>query len=163
MLVFSPILVPLLTALFAVLLKRNQRIQHWLSIAGAAAFLFCAVRLVHKVVQSGTVSVALGDWPLPYSIELVADGLSTAMVLVTAILGLGVLVYQISTPDPAGESSMLHPLVQGLLAAVSGTILTADLFNLYVWFEFILITVLGLLVIGGGGCATRKQLSSILR
>jgi multicomponent Na+:H+ antiporter subunit D len=150
MLVLSPILVPLLTALIAVLLKRHHRMQHWLSMGGAAALLFCALQLVDEVGRSGAVSVALGDWPLPYAIELVADRLSAVMVLVTAVLGLGVLVYQMSTPDPSGESSMLHPLVQGLLAAVSGTILTADLFNLYVWFEFILITVLGLLVIGGG-------------
>ena len=96
------------------------------------------------------MSVALGDWVLPYGIELMADRLSAVMVLVTAGLGLGVLVYQMSAAESAAEPSMLHPLIHGLLAAVGGTLLTADLFNLYVWFELMLIAVLGLLVIGGG-------------
>ena len=150
MLVLSPILVPLLTAILAVMLQHHQRSQQWLSIAGAAAFLLCALWLMDEVGSSGAVSVALGGWSLPYGIELVADGLSAVMVLITAGLGLGVLVYQMSCAEPAGESTVLHPQVHGLLAAVSGTLLTADLFNLYVWFELMLITVLGLLVVGGG-------------
>ncbi len=150
MLVLSPILVPLLTATLAVMLQRHQRLQQWLSIGGAAALLVCALSLMSEVGGGRTVSVALGDWALPYAIELVADRLSAVMVLVTAGLGLGVLVYQMSGADSAGESRMLHPLVHGLLAAVGGTLLTADLFNLYVWFELMLIAVLGLLVIGGG-------------
>jgi multicomponent Na+:H+ antiporter subunit D len=150
MLVLSPILVPLLTAILAVILRHHQRSQQWLSIAGAATLLLCALGLMDEVGSGGAVSVALGDWSPPYGIELVADGLSAVMVLITAGLGLGVLVYQMSATEPADESGMLHPLVHGLLAAVSGVLLTADLFNLYVWFELMLITVLGLLVVGGG-------------
>jgi multicomponent Na+:H+ antiporter subunit D len=150
MLVLSPVLVPLLTAILAVMLQRHQRLQQWLSMTGAAALLFFALWLMDEVGGSGAVSVALGDWALPYAIELVADRLSAVMVLVTAGLGLGVLVYQMSSADAADDSGMLHPLVHGLLAAVGGTLLTADLFNLYVWFELMLITVLGLLVVGGG-------------
>jgi multicomponent Na+:H+ antiporter subunit D len=150
MLVLSPLLVPLLTAVITVMLQRHQRMQQGVSIAGAAILLLCALLLVQQVDGNGRISVALGNWPLPFAIELVADRLSALMVVITAILGLGVLVYQTSIAVAADESAMLHPLLHGLLAAVGGSVLTADLFNLYVWFELMLITVLGLLVVHGG-------------
>ncbi|MGD2054497.1 MAG: proton-conducting transporter membrane subunit [Gammaproteobacteria bacterium] len=150
MLVLSPLLVPLFTAVITVLLQRHQRIQQVFSIAGAAMLLLCSLLLVQQVDGEGRISVALGDWPLPFAIELVADRLSALMVVITAVLGLGVLVYQTSIGVAADESAMLHPLLHGLLAAVGGSLLTADLFNLYVWFELMLITVLGLLVLHDG-------------
>jgi multicomponent Na+:H+ antiporter subunit D len=150
MLVLSPLLVPLLTAVVTVILQRHQRVQQGFSIAGAAILLLCALWLMQDTGSNGRISVALGNWPLPFAIELVADRLSALMVVITAVLGLGVLVYQTSIADTAGEHAMLHPLLHGLLAAVGGALLTADLFNLYVWFELILITVLGLLVVHDG-------------
>ena len=147
MLAVSPILVPLITAVLAVLLHRQPRAQQAVSIAGAALLLICAFLLIGDVGTYGTVSVAMGSWPLPFAIEIVADRLSIIMVLVTAVLGLGVLVYQLGSPEAQTASDMMHPLIHGLLAAVCGTVLTADLFNLYVWFELMLITVLGLLVV----------------
>jgi multicomponent Na+:H+ antiporter subunit D len=150
MLVLSPLLVPLLTAVVTVMLHRHQRIQQVSSIAGAVLLLLCALWLMQEVVSSGRISVALGDWPLPFAIEFVADRLSAVMVVIAAVLGLGVLVYQTVIAVPAGDSAMMHPLLHGLLAAVGGSVLTADLFNLYVWFELMLITVLGLLTLHDG-------------
>jgi multicomponent Na+:H+ antiporter subunit D len=150
MLVLSPLLVPLFTAVITVLLQRHQRIQQGFSIAGAAMLLLCALWLMQDVDSNGRISVALGNWPLPFAIELVADRLSALMVVITGLLGLSVLVYQTSIGVAADESAMLHPLLHGLLAAVAGALLTADLFNLYVWFELMLITVLGLLVLHDG-------------
>jgi multicomponent Na+:H+ antiporter subunit D len=150
MLVLSPLLLPVFTAVVTVVLQRHQRMQQWFSIAGAAALLLCALWLMLEVNSNGRISVALGNWPLPFAIELVADRLSALMVVITAVLGLSVLVYQTSIAVPAGESALLHPLLHGLLAAVGGAVLTADLFNLYVWFELMLITVLGLLVVHNG-------------
>ena len=150
MLVLSPLLVPLFTAVVTVLLQRHQRAQQGFSIAGAAALLLCALWLMQEVSSGGRIQLALGNWLLPFAIGFVADRLSALMVVITAVLGLGVLVYQTSIAQPAGESALLHPLLHGLLAAVGGAVLTADLFNLYVWFELMLITVLGLLVMHDG-------------
>ena len=150
MLVVSPVLVPLIAAVLTVLLHRHLRAQQLASIAGAVVLLICALLLIKDISVAGSVSVAMGSWPLPFAIEFVADRLSVIMVLVTAVLGLGVLVYQLGSPESTTASEMTHPLVHGLLAAVCGTVLTADLFNLYVWFELMLITVLGLLVVHDG-------------
>ena len=148
MLVVSPVLVPLVTAVLTVLLHRQPRVQQAASIAGAAALLVCALWLIETISADGVVAVAMGSWPLPFAIELVADRLSVIMVLVTAVLGLGVLVYQCGSQESMHASDMLHPLVHGLLAAVCGTVLTADLFNLYVWFEVLLISSFVLITFG---------------
>ena len=148
--VISLVLVPLLVSVLTLLLHRQPRLQHSVSIAGALILLINALWLLSIVVRQDSISVAMGNWPLPYAIEFVADRLSAIMVLITAALGLGVLVYGKGMPESADASPMTLPLVHGLLAAVCGTVLTADLFNLYVWFELMLITVLGLLIVHGG-------------
>ena len=150
MLVLSPLLVPLATALLIALLHRQPvRVRRTVSLAGALLLAFCAGALLIAVEQTGRLSLAVGGWPLPYAIELAADRLSAALVFITAVLGVAVLLYQTSRADSAPETPTLHPLLHGLLAAVGAAFVTADLFNLYVWFELMLIAVLGLLVHGG--------------
>ena len=149
MLVLLPLLIPLSTALLTALLHRQTWGRHAVSLVGAGLLLISATVLLVEVDRLGRLSVALGGWPLPYAIEFAADRLSAAMVWISAVLGLAVLFYQASAADPAPETPILHPLIHGLLAAVSAAFLTADLFNLYVWFELMLIAALGLLVHGG--------------
>ena len=149
MLVLSPLLVPLLTALLTALLARQPVLRRGVSLLGAAALLGCAILLLLEVAQGGRQSVALGNWPLPYAIEFAADALSAALVLVAAILGAGVVLATLRWGETAEAGAGLHPLLHGLLAATGAVFLAADLFNLYVWFELMLISVLGLLVLGG--------------
>lgn len=148
MLILGPLLIPLLTAVLTAMLARHGRAQAAVSLLGAGALSLSAVLLLGAVTQSGRLSVALGNWPLPFGIELASDALSAVLVLVTALLGLVVLLYQTGWRESAGLPG-LHPLVHGLLAATVAVFLAADLFNLYVWFELMLIAVLGLLVQGG--------------
>ncbi len=153
------LLVPLVTAMVAAMLMSMPRTQLWVSMAGSVLLLAWATRLVVAAARTGGLSVAVGDWPLPYGIELLADPMSAALILVTALLGLVVLIYQQSSPDPAAGSAMFHPLVHGLLAAVTGVFLAADLFNLYVWLELMFIAILGLMALG----ATRVQLEATFK
>jgi multicomponent Na+:H+ antiporter subunit D len=149
MLVLSPLLVPLLTALLTALLAKHSALRKGVSLLGAIVLLLCAFLLFVEVTQNGRQSVVLGNWPLPYAIELAADLLSAALVLITALLGTAVLLYELRWNETATAGPGLHPLLHALLASVGAVFLAADLFNLYVWFELMLITVLGLLVLGG--------------
>lgn len=142
MLLLLPILIPLAAALLAALLP--ARGQQWVGVAAALAQLLAAGALLAALPEGGRLSLMLGNWPAPYGIELAADTLSAALVLVSALLGLAVMLHSIGRDDAQGSAAM--PLMLGLLASVAAVFLAADLFNLYVWFELMLITTLGLLV-----------------
>ncbi len=149
MLVLSPLLVPLLTAVLTALLTGHAVARARVSLLGAMVLLVCAAMLLVDVMQNGRQSVALGNWPLPFAIEFAADKLSAMLVLIAALLGASVLLYQLGWGETGMDGPGLHPLLHGLLAATAAVFLAADLFNLYVWFELMLISVLGLLVLGG--------------
>lgn len=147
MLLLLPILIPLAGALLAALLPSHGRSRPALGAATALAQLIAAGMLLSGLPEDGGLSLMLGNWPQPYGIQLVADTLSAALVLVSALLGLAVMLYSIGRDDAQGSAAT--PLMLGLLASVAAVFLAADLFNLYVWFELMLIATLGLLVGAG--------------
>ena len=155
MLVLSPLLVPLITALLCALLGKTRRWQQAVSLIGALTLAACAVLLIVEVGESGRQSINLGNWPLPFGIEFAADRLSAAMLALAALmLCLCLLSLIAHDRGRAAESTThlptLHPLLHGLAAGAGAAFVTADLFNLYVWFELSLICALGLLAVGGG-------------
>jgi multicomponent Na+:H+ antiporter subunit D len=149
LLVALPILVPLTTAALAFAAWRSPRVQAVLSLAGGAGLLASTVALVVAVHRRGILSVQAGDWPAPVGITLVADGLGSLMALLAGIIGVAVLVASLDDVDRGRKAYGYHPLVHVLLAGVCGAFLTGDLFNLYVWFEVLLIASFVLLTLGG--------------
>lgn len=141
-----PLLVPLVTAGLTVLVSGRARAQQAVSLLGALAFLAAALA---QMGGGEPARVTFGDWPAPYGIQFRLDGLSRALVLVTALLGLASLVYMLSEADSRPRQPLVLPLLHGLLAGVAGAFSTDDLFNLYVWFEVMLICALGLIALDG--------------
>ena len=150
LLAVTPVLVPLLTAALTALASGRAGLQKALSFAGALALLGCGLALVGAAGSGTPAQSAFGGWALPFGIGFYIDRLGAAMVLITAIMGLTSLVFLESDADPGHASPLRLPLIHGLLAGVGGAFATADLFNLYVWFEVMLICSLGLLAMGGG-------------
>ncbi|MBB5747671.1 monovalent cation/H+ antiporter subunit D [Brevundimonas variabilis] len=131
-------------------------LRHHLALSRLAALGSCivmviiAVMLVHEA-NGGTIqSYALGNWRAPFGIVLVLDRLSAMMVLLTAVLALIVLVYAISTGKDR-QGWHFHPLFQFQMLGLNGAFLTGDLFNLFVFFEVLLIASYGLMLHGQGG------------
>ena len=145
-LVAAPLLVPLVTALLCALMQRQAR---WLSLAGSVAMFAAALALFLQVQADGTQTMAFGGWQAPFGIAFVADPLGASMALITALMGLACIIFQFSGVDSAPESPTLYPLLHALLAGVAGAFLTGDIFNLYVWFELMLVAAVGLLALGG--------------
>lgn len=145
----SPVLVPLTTALLAALASERPRLQSAVSYAGIALFVACAAALVALAQAGIEVRVGFGNWPAPFGIEFAIDRVGAALVLITALMGAVTLLFLASDADAPPHRPLMLPLVHGLLAGVGGSFATADLFNLYVWFEVILICSVGLLAIGG--------------
>jgi multicomponent Na+:H+ antiporter subunit D len=150
-----PLLIPLLTALATALAMARPRLQRIIGLVGNLALLLAALGLLQAVMAEGRLRLVLGGWPTPFGIELVADPLSASLVLVAALLALAVRIY--ASGQPSGPAALL-PLEQGLLAAALAICLAGDLFNLYVWFELMLICLLGLLALNGGQRASEASL-----
>ena len=145
-----PIVLPAMLAAFMVLAARyHLLIQRVLSVAGTMGLLALALGLFWQA-SDGTVSLyQLGNWAAPFGIVLVADRLSTLMVLLTCVLAVPVLLYAIGSGwDNRGRH--FHPLFQFQLMGILGAFLTGDAFNLFVFFEVLLIASYGLMIHAGG-------------
>ncbi|MEE2861987.1 MAG: Na+/H+ antiporter subunit D [Pseudomonadota bacterium] len=143
-----PIVIPLMTAVVSYLF-RNSRAGRWISVAGTAALLLASLLLMAEVLDRGVVAAQMSNWDAPFGITLAADLLGAVMVVITAITGLATVIYSLSDSPERLERMGFHALLQILLMGVCGAFLTGDLFNLYVWFEVMLIASFGLLVLGG--------------
>ncbi|SEA67199.1 proton-conducting transporter membrane subunit [Rubrimonas cliftonensis] len=146
---FLPLMIPFAAAALAVLGPRAGFEARWISVGGSALHLAAAINLAVVVAGEGVVAAQMGGWAAPVGVTLAADALAAIMVLAVAFMGLAVAVYALADIDRRRASAHWHALYQLLLAGASGAFLTGDLFNLYVWFEVMLIASFGLLVIGG--------------
>ncbi len=143
-----PLVTPFVTAVLAFLL-RHQPAGRWIPVIGSVLGLGFAGLLFAQVLEHGVVAGQMGGWPAPFGITLAADLLSAIMVLLTAIVGLAVAMYGLGEADEELVRLGYHAITQVLIAGVTGAFLTGDLFNLYVWFEVMLIASFGLLILGG--------------
>ena len=133
-----PILVPALTASLLLILRRAPAAMSRVVNVIATLCLFAVALAVFVRAEAGVPLVyALGDWPAPFGIVLVADRLSAFMLLLTALLAVPVLLYAVQGWDTKGK--FFHALFQFQLMGLNGAFLTGDLFNLFVFFEILLI------------------------
>lgn len=148
-LLFMPLVVPLLTAVAGILAWKRFDLQRLFNLCGSAALLASGIALLSTVRTAGVLSVQAGAWAAPFGISLVADLFSAIMVTVAGGMGVAVAVYSLADTDAEYERLGYHPLMQVLLLGVCGSFLTGDIFNLYVWFEVMLIASFVLLALGG--------------
>ena len=147
-------LIPLAAAAATLLAHNRPRLQTRLSLGFATALLVDSALLLAAVWQDGIVVVQASAWEAPFGITLAVDTLGAVMTLIAAITGLACLAYATAEISEQDRRAFFHPLSQVLLAGVCGAFVTGDLFNLYVWFEVLLIASFGLLVIGGSKAQT---------
>ena len=110
-----------------------------MAFAGAAGVLAAAIVLLARVEAGGIQVIQIGAWPAPFGITLVADLFSALLLVMVGIVAVVVAGHSFSGVDPRREALGYHELVHVLLMGVSGAFLTGDIFNLYVWFEVMLI------------------------
>ena len=149
-LVVLPVLVPLLTVCAALLFWRRPGWQGGLSVVGTVVHLGSAIALFVAVWREGVLAARMGGWPAPFGIVLTADLLSALMVVLTALLGLSAALTSLVEVERRLVRLGFHPLLHVLLLGVSGAFLTGDLFNLFVFFEVMLMGSFVLLALGGG-------------
>jgi multicomponent Na+:H+ antiporter subunit D len=147
-----PVVLPLAGAALTLMLSRRPRVQRTVSLTVLSITLAVSVALLAACVARGPLVVAVGDWPAPVGIVLVADKLATLMLVVSAAVTLCVLVYSIGQGMADGNEetplSIYHPTYLVLTAGVTNAFLSGDLFNLYVGFEILLVASYVLLTLG---------------
>ncbi|MGM0452157.1 MAG: Na+/H+ antiporter subunit D [Thermodesulfobacteriota bacterium] len=143
-----PVILPFAVAAATLWLRNDCTRQQHVSLAGALLHFAACLLLFFTVRQNGIVAMQIGSWPAPFGITFAADHLSAILVAVTGILGLAVTAYAKTEVSKDLQAAGYHPLMHILLGGVCGAFLTGDLFNLYVWFEVMLMASFGLLVIG---------------
>jgi multicomponent K+:H+ antiporter subunit D len=157
-----PILIPMLAAVFMLLppLGNSVTRHRIFAVSMMIILVIASVFLLLTSHQQGTQVYVLGGWQPPFGITLVADRLSTMMVLLTSVLGLGAQLYACAGDD--NEGMFFHPLFMFQIMGVNGAFLTGDIFNLFVFFEVLLIASYALLIHGGGKQKTKANVHYVI-
>jgi multicomponent K+:H+ antiporter subunit D len=156
-LMVAPILVPMLAAAVMILLAEHRRpLKLMLGVGSALVCLMISLALLARVTVQGPAAYLPGNWPAPFGIALAIDRLSAAMLALTWLLGACALVFGSARWHRAGVH--FPALFQLQLMGLSGAFLTADIFNLFVFFEILLAASYGLLLHGSGQPRVRAGL-----
>ena len=159
--VFFPVLLPLLTGIILLFFK-NVTIQRVLSVLSFAMGIAISVYLLFAVYNSGQLAVDMSSWSAPFGITITADMLSALLVLTTNIIGFCVVIYSFKSIGIERESFAYYSVFQMLIVGVNGAFLTGDIFNLFVFFEVMLMASYVLLVLGGTKIQLRETSKYIL-
>lgn len=149
----APIAIPLLTAALGLPfirrgLERAAVTQNRLAGLGMLLNLAVSLLLLVYTLSDRRLVLQVGLWPAPFGITLIADAFSAIMLTLTAILSLATVVYASGTLDARAKLNY-YPLVSFLVMGVNGAFLAGDIFNLYVFFEVLLVASFALLTLGG--------------
>ena len=148
-LLISCLLIPMITAVASFVLPGSVRMRGTVSATGSALLLALSIVLLFQVSENGPLANQMGNWQAPMGITLVADMLSAMLIVVTAIVALCISIFAVGDVSEERASGGFFTFLNMLIAGVVGAFLTGDLFNLYVWFEVMLIASFALLVLGG--------------
>jgi multicomponent K+:H+ antiporter subunit D len=161
-LMIAPVAIPALAAPLALIaMRRRRRVGVAISLIGCAAMLAAALTLLALVQDDAIRVYAIGGWPAPFGIVLVLDRLAAAMLLLAAILASVVMIHAVVTgADRKGWH--FHPLFQFQMLGINGAFLTGDLFNLFVFFEVLLIASYGLMLHGQGALRMKAGVAYVV-
>ncbi|MEL6234595.1 MAG: monovalent cation/H+ antiporter subunit D [Pseudomonadota bacterium] len=160
--VIAPIILPALVAPVLIMIVRHHLdLQRIFTVTSSVALAVISVALLWTSASGQIEVYELGNWPAPFGIVLVLDRLSAMMVALTAFLSLGVLLYAIGSGwDRRGRH--FHPLFLFQIMGINGAFLTGDAFNLFVFFEVLLIASYGLMIHGGGATRLRAGIQYVV-
>ena len=156
------VIVPLIMAAILVTLWNRPKGRKMIALAGAIAHAITGIFLLFQVLQQGTVGKNISGWQAPFGIEFSADLFSAILCCVATLIGLSVTVFAHSNIDDERTAFGFYPLFFVLMAGISGAFVTADLFNMFVWFECILLSSFVLLSLGGEKIQIRGALNYVL-
>ena len=129
-------------------MRHDRSVQRGVSLAGSVSLLAAAIAVLVAVWDVGAIATQVSNRDAPFGITLVADRLSAIMVVITGVCAVAVGIYALADMDALRERLGFHSFYHLLLGGICGAFVTGDIFNLYVWFEVMLISSFALLVLG---------------
>ncbi len=147
-LVVLPVVLMIGTGALLMMVRKSVRLHGTIAVTGLALLVLLDAALLWRVLATGPVTMVMGRWLRPFGIAFTADLFGAVMALVSAVAALAAGIYALADIDANGRRYGFFPFLMLLMAGVTGAFLTGDIFNLYVWFEVLLISSFGLLVLG---------------
>lgn len=147
-LVIAPVALCIVVGALLLLVRKRTEWQPGIAIAGLVLLVVVDAGLLWHVAENGPVTMTMGRWLPPFGISFTADLFGAFLALVGGIAALACGIYGVLDVDMSGRRYGFYPFLFLMMAGVSGSFLTGDIFNLYVWFEVLLISSFGLLVLG---------------
>ncbi|UOQ47362.1 Na+/H+ antiporter subunit D [Gracilibacillus caseinilyticus] len=157
-----PIVIPLIAGVIAILINRKLTIVRRFAQILTAVNTIVVGYILFYVSQNGAVILEAGDWMAPFGIVLVADLLSVVLVFTTNIIALACVFYAPKSLSDQQEEFYFYTFYFLLISGVSGAFITGDLFNLFVFFEVLLMASYGLIVLGGDKVQLRESIKYVL-
>jgi multicomponent Na+:H+ antiporter subunit D len=148
-LVILPIILPVLTAILQVFVHKNLTVVRSVNTFSAFLLILVAALILTAVHQEKVIAITLGSWEAPFGISFVIDYFAAIMLLISSIIFSATAIYSLGSIHIEREKYYFYPLTQILMLGINGSFLTGDLFNLFVWFEVMLISSFVLMSLGG--------------
>ncbi|MFO8001677.1 MAG: proton-conducting transporter membrane subunit [Marinilabilia sp.] len=152
------IFLPLAFMIFAFMF-RHYRGREFIALTFAGFNLMLSLFLLVKVHAHDMLKMQVGNWPAPYGITLVADRFSALMIVVAAIVFVATMVYSIQGVEIRRKSFGFYLFSFGVIMGVNGSLMAGDVFNLYIWFEVMLMA--SFILMGHGG--EKKQIQGSIK
>jgi len=147
--IILPLLLHMATAVVLLFLWKRITAQRIVSVIANVLILIVSILLFTKTWQSGIMTMQSGNWPAPFGITFVSDVFSSTMVLFTSISAVAISIYSTIGVNRARMKYGFFPIYHFLFMGLNGAFLTGDVFNLYVWFEIVIISSFVLMTLGG--------------
>jgi multicomponent Na+:H+ antiporter subunit D len=160
--IILPILIPLLTAILLIFFAKKVNIQRTISIISTFITIGISLILVQTVKRDGIQTLDVSNWEAPFGITLVSDMFSALLVLTTGIIAFVCILYSFRSIGKKREHYYYYSIIQFLIVGVNGAFTTGDIFNLFVFFEVMLMSSYVLIVLGGTKVQLRESIKYIL-
>lgn len=161
-LITLPLLIPFFTAIILIFFVKNVPVQRWISCIGSILTIVAAIVLAGTVYTDGIQTMNLSNWEAPFGITLVSDMLSSLLVLTTSLIAFVCLLYSFRSIGADREKHYYYPVFFFLILGVNGAFTTGDIFNMFVFFEVMLMASYVLLVLGGTKIQLRETIKYLL-
>ena len=120
--------------------QKNITYQRVMSLIGLILAIICSFALLFQVKNEGIQTLTFGSWPVPFGITMVSDMVSALLVTTTLLIVFFLVLYGFGSIGREREQFFYYPGVMMILTGVNGAFTTGDIFNLFVFFEVLLMS-----------------------